>query len=236
MRDRGRKPRPGDTLSQSIPTVPLSLQGPQSCQEAWPQSRKAPYQRTEDSMSQAASGRHVTTHPDLFPGRRREAGTQAERTPVCTRAHSPEPQPWAHTPQRCSQTRATERFRHNSQRHTSQVPPKNNPKLPKNGSLDHRGFRTQRRPRRAQEQRQGQPRTAASRGRHTHPGAHAHSSTHVLRAGTQTHTHPDCTACRQLPGLSSGLLGRQGGRGVEEYSRISTQSRFRNAGASAIPS
>lgn len=73
---------------QFIPKSPhctLSLQGPQNCQKPWPPSRKPPFQRTEDFMSQGAVGRPVATPPDVFRGRRIEAGIEhTECVPVHT--------------------------------------------------------------------------------------------------------------------------------------------------------
>lgn len=112
-----RRVQPWGQFIPKSPHCALSLQGPQNCQKPWPPSRKPPFQRTEDFMSQGAVGRPVATPPDMFQGRRKEAGTECTE---CARVHTHmhQRQPQAHTLLRYSQTCVPERETDTTPKHT----------------------------------------------------------------------------------------------------------------------
>ena len=101
----GRAEEESPALGTVYPKVsPLYTFSPRTTElpEPWPPSRKPPFQRTEDFMSQGAVGRPVATPPDVFRGRRIEAGTEhTECVPVHTHTHThtrvSKTQPRAHT-------------------------------------------------------------------------------------------------------------------------------------------
>ena len=88
----GRAEEESPALGTVYPKVsPLHTFSPRTTElpEPWPPSRKPPFQRTEDFMSQGAVGRPVATPPDVFRGRRIEAGTEhTECVPVHTHTHT----------------------------------------------------------------------------------------------------------------------------------------------------
>lgn len=187
---------PGDSLSQSLPTPPLSLQGLQNCQKPWPHSRKPPYQRTKDSMSQGAAERPVTTHPRHVP-REKERGGNRSREHACVHTRTNTHQRGttrAHTLLRGTPRHVQLRDRHKSQRHASKIPPKNNPEHPKSASL--RPLEAPKLVEAAQESSENTKDTGQSQRTADRQRIHPHWDTHTLTvvcvwpcASTQTYTH-----------------------------------------------